>query len=262
MAGEQAGDVIWLRPERAGVGRPAQHTRAGITAAAVAIADRAGLDAVSMRRVAAGLGTGAASLYRYLDTREDLLDLMTDAAGAEYALAPATGDWLADLVSFGEQGRVIMRRHPWLAPLVITRPVLGPNGLILLEHVLDLLTPHPAAIAAKLEAFALLNTMTAVFVQHDLAGGSAAQQRNAAYLAHVLAAGTHPRLAGLLAQGHPVAPEPADPYPSIVARIMTGLLAQLSGAPAAPQGAVDARRPGPDARSSAPAPRRPAHWTG
>ncbi|MGH3170800.1 MAG: TetR family transcriptional regulator [Trebonia sp.] len=45
------------------MGRPAQHSRGEITAAAVGIADREGLDAVSMRRVAAELGTGAASLY-------------------------------------------------------------------------------------------------------------------------------------------------------------------------------------------------------
>jgi AcrR family transcriptional regulator len=47
------------------------------------LADREGADAVTMRRVAADLVTGAASLYRYLDNREDLLDLMIDSAGAE-----------------------------------------------------------------------------------------------------------------------------------------------------------------------------------
>lgn len=38
----------------------------------------------------------------YVGTRDDLLDLMTDATGAEYELAPPTGDWLAGLISFGE----------------------------------------------------------------------------------------------------------------------------------------------------------------
>src|ERR1700733_1336935 len=83
MAAAEGGDPIWMRPERAATGRPPQHSRDEITAAAIAIADREGLDAVSMRRVAAELGTGAASLYRYLDTREDLLDLMIDATGSE-----------------------------------------------------------------------------------------------------------------------------------------------------------------------------------
>ncbi|MGH3156974.1 MAG: TetR/AcrR family transcriptional regulator [Streptosporangiaceae bacterium] len=216
--------MIWLRPEGARVGRPAHRSRGEITSAAVAIADRDGLEAVSMRRVAAELGTGAASLYRYLDTREDLLDLMTDSTGAEYDHAAPTGDWQADLVDVGEQGRAIMRRHPWLAALVITRPTLGPNGLILLEHVLDVLAPHPAGIAAKLEAFAMLNTITAVFVQFELAGGSAAQQRNAAYLQHVVGSGQHPRLARLLAQASQAVPDPAGRYADIVARTLTGLL--------------------------------------
>src|SRR5580658_6298875 len=119
--------AIWMRPERAAAGRPARRSREEITAAAVALADREGLPAASMRRVAAELGTGAASLYRYLDTRDDLLDLMTDSAGAEYILGPPTGDWLADVVDIGQQARTIMKRHPWLADLVPRRPALGPN---------------------------------------------------------------------------------------------------------------------------------------
>src|SRR5579862_8304091 len=201
MAATEGGDPIWLRPERAATGRPPRHTRDEITAAAIAIADREGLDAVSMRRVAADLGTGAASLYRYLDTREDLLDLMVDATGAEYDITAPTGDWLADLLDLGDQARAIMRRHPWLPPLLITRSVLGPNGLVLLEHVLEALASHPASTAAKLEAIAL-------FVQNELTGGPARQERNAAYLRYALAAGHHPRLAELLT---PAAPAQASP---------------------------------------------------
>jgi AcrR family transcriptional regulator len=232
MTPEPLGDVIWMRPERAATGRPAQHSREEITAAAVTIADQEGLDAVSMRRLAAELGTGAASLYRYLDTREDLLDLMIDSTGSEYVFAAPTGDWLADLLDIGRQARAIMRRHPWLPSLLFTQSVLGPNGLVLLEHVLDALAPRPASTATKLEAFALLNAVTALFVQNELAGGSARQQRNAAYLQHVLAAGRHPRLAELLAPEAPAAvgsaggaSGPADPYAGILARILAGLLA-------------------------------------
>ena len=93
-----------------------------------------------------------------------------------------SGDWLADLVEVGQQARAIMRRHPWLVVLITTRPVLGPNGLALLEHVLDVLDRHPAEIQAKLEAFAMLNAITVLFVQNELAGGSATPRRNAAYL--------------------------------------------------------------------------------
>ena len=232
MAAGRTGDVIWMRQEHATVGRPAQRSRAEITAAAMAIADRDGLDAVSMRRVAAELGTGAASLYRYLDTREDLLDLMADSTAAEFALAAPTGDWPADLVLVGEQMRAIIRRHPWLITVVMTRPVLGPNGLAVLEHVLEVLAPHPADIAAKLEAFAMFNAVTTLFAQSELADGSAAQQRNAAYLYYATTTGAHTRLAQLLAQGAPASTDPAgqpgydpaDRYRDIITRILAGLL--------------------------------------
>jgi AcrR family transcriptional regulator len=233
MAREGAGDVIWMRPEHAATGRPAKRSREEITAAAIAIADQEGLDAVSMRRVAAGLGTGAASLYRYVETREDLLDLMIDATGAEYVFPGPGGDWLADLLAIGDQARAIMRRHPWLPSLLITRSVLGPNGLVLLEHVMAALAPHPGSTVAKLEAFAILNTVTALFVHNELTGGSDRQQRNAAYLQHALASGNHPRLAELLAPAasDPVpGPDPADRYRDIMTRILIGLLAPQSPA--------------------------------
>jgi AcrR family transcriptional regulator len=191
------------------------------------IADREGIDAVSMRRVAAELGTGAASLYRYVETREELLDLMTDETGAEYALPAPTGDWVGDLVAVGEQSRAILRRHPWLPALVITRPVLGPHGLALLKHVLMVLVDHPADLQTKMEAFAMLNGLTAAFVMHELNGGSALQERNIAYLRHAIASGGHPRLAELLSQPQAAPPEPADPaarYGDMLARILTGVL--------------------------------------
>jgi AcrR family transcriptional regulator len=222
---------IWMRPERSGVGRPAQWSRAEITQVAVRIADSEGLEAVSMRRVAAELGTGAASLYRYVETREELLDLMTDATGAEYDLAPPAGDWLAGLVALGEETRAIFRRHRWLAALIMTRPVMGPNGIVLLTQVLTLLRDHPAPLAAKFEAFAMLNGITAAFALQEQSD-PALQLRNAAYLAHALASGDHPELATLVSQA-PQEPQPAQPapaadasdrYPDLMARVLTGLL--------------------------------------
>jgi AcrR family transcriptional regulator len=225
MESAEPATSIWLRRERAAVGRPAQHSRSQITTVALDIADREGLDAVSMRRVAAELGTGAASLYRYVATRDELLDLMTDATAAEYELPEPTGDWLAELVAIGEQTRAILRRHRWLAALIITRPVIGPNGVTLIEHVLTVLAPLPASLTAKFEAFAALNGITASSVLHEQAGGGALQERHVAYLMHAAASGEHPRLARLLAQ-EPQAPpgEPADRYPDVLARILVGLL--------------------------------------
>ncbi|SEK60085.1 TetR/AcrR family transcriptional regulator [Streptacidiphilus jiangxiensis] len=224
MAEEQP--VIWLRPEQAGVGRPAERSRAEITAAAVDLADREGLDAVSMRRVAAALGTGAASLYRYVATRDDLLDLMTDSTAAEYDFTARSGDWLPDLLDVAAQARDIMRRHPWLPALVVTRPTLGPHGVDLLEHVLDVLADHPAPPSRKLEAFALLNAATAQFVQHELATTDASAQRQAAYLAHVAVAGHHPRIAALLTSAATTQTVDGneDSFTTLLGRVLTGVL--------------------------------------
>lgn len=224
MAGQQD-VVIWMRPEQAVVGRPAERSRAEITTAAMALADQEGLEAVSMRRVAAALGTGAASLYRYVATRDDLVDLMMDRAASEYELGAPGGDWHADLLEVARQARRIMRRHPWLAALVVTRPTIGPCGTDLLEHVLDVLADHPADAAAKLEAFALLTALTAAFVQNELAAADPGSARTAAYLRHVAAAGDHPRLAALLADAAPPAGTPRDRFETALGRALSGLLA-------------------------------------
>lgn len=215
--------VIWMRPEQAPVGRPAERSRAQITAAAVELADREGLEAVSMRRVASVLGTGAASLYRYVATRDDLLDLMTDSTASEYDLPAASGDWKADLLAVAHQARQIMRRHPWLPALVMSRPALGPHGIDLLEHVLDVLADHPARPARKIEAFALLSGLTALFVQNELAATDADAERRTAYLQQVAAAGSHPRVAALLAASPPAAGS-RDRFDAVLTRTLAGVL--------------------------------------
>ncbi|MFF2625646.1 TetR/AcrR family transcriptional regulator [Kitasatospora griseola] len=214
---------IWLRPEQARAGRPAERSRAEITAAAVELADREGLDAVSMRRVATALGTGAASLYRYVATRDELLDLMTDSVAAEYDLPAPSGDWPADLLTVARQARQIMRRHPWLPARVIGRPTLGPHGADLLEHVLTVLADHPAAPARKVEAFALLGGLTALFAQNEASAADDDAAHRTAYLRRLAADGGHPRIAALFTPGGPAA-APGDPFEDVLVRALAGVL--------------------------------------
>jgi hypothetical protein len=104
--------------------------------------------------------------------------------------------------------------------------------------VLGLLAPCPAGLAAKLDAFAMLNAVTALFALNEQGGGPGTA-RSAAYLAHVLAGGRHPRLAELLAPApadlaaaggpavreSPAGEDAADRYADIMTRILSGLLA-------------------------------------
>ncbi|MFK3983824.1 TetR/AcrR family transcriptional regulator [Micromonospora sp. NPDC050397] len=206
------------------MGRPAERSRAEVTTTAIALADQEGLGAVTMRGVAARLGTGAASLYRYVASRDDLLDLMADEAAAGYDLPAPRGPWLPGLLEVGRQGRMLMLRHPWLPELVLTRPALGPHGVDLLEHVLALLAAHSADAARKVETFAVMNTITAAFVLNELGATTGARQRQGAYLAHVVATGGHPHLAAALAGAVPMPAAPGERFEETLSRILVGLL--------------------------------------
>ena len=114
-------------------------------------------------------------------------------------------------------------RHPWLPAMVISRPTLGPHGTDVLEHVLDVLADHPADAARKLEAFALLNGLTALFVQNEMAAADTGSTRRSAYLRHVAAAGSHPRITALLAASPPDS-NSRDRLGTVLVRALTGVL--------------------------------------
>ncbi|WP_459545209.1 TetR/AcrR family transcriptional regulator [Nocardia sp. X0981] len=139
----QQNTTIWMRPEtpeRSGPGRRPGFDRAAITRAAVELADSGGLETVTMRRIATELGTGAMSLYRYVSSRDDLIDLMIDAVVGEIDLpAHPTGEWRRDLSLVAGQIREVGLRHPWQISLANRRPTLGPNSLRLLEFALSAL---------------------------------------------------------------------------------------------------------------------------
>lgn len=221
-------DVIWMRPESAGVGRPAAHTRAEITAAAVAVAREHGFAAVTMRRVAARLGTGAASLYRYVDNRGDLMELMVDRVYGEMDLRPTGRGWRADLVEVGREGMRLGRRHPWFPEAVGEAPFAGgPNVARMVEHCLAALADHPAPGARKMEAIAVLGATvrqyTEFVVRTPLPELIAAQ---GAYLAHVARDGDHPHLAAVLSAA-PAAGQPEDPvetFTRILGMVLDGVL--------------------------------------
>jgi AcrR family transcriptional regulator len=128
--------VIWARPERSGRGPAPSLRRADIAVAAVKIADAEGIEAVSMRSLASALGVGATSLYRYVDSKEEVIDLMVDHTfGADFGFK-ASGDPRADLAAFAREMRALLLAHPWMATHSAGRPTLGPHILAMIEGVL------------------------------------------------------------------------------------------------------------------------------
>ncbi|NEA49134.1 TetR/AcrR family transcriptional regulator C-terminal domain-containing protein [Streptomyces sp. SID10815] len=122
---------VWDRPEPPA--RPVPLDRARIVAAAVALADEGGLEAVSLRKVAARLGAGPMRLYGYIATKQDLFDLMVDEVQAEILPEERPGDWREALRVLAHRTRQTALRHAWLADLLGGRPTLGPNGLAVTE---------------------------------------------------------------------------------------------------------------------------------
>jgi AcrR family transcriptional regulator len=218
---------IWLRPERTGRGPAPEHDRSRIAAVAISLADADGLGAVSMRKIASALGTAPASLYRYVDSRDELLELMADAVAGELDLRrPLTGDWRTDLVALAHQLRDAYRRHPWLLDLVPGRVGVGPRAVDQLEHALAALAGLDVAGPIKLEAVAMLNGIVALAVRTELMVGDSTTAWSAAqaeFLGSVVSAGGHPHLAAALAATSPAISDDAL-LDRILPRMLAGLL--------------------------------------
>ncbi len=220
---EEGVDVIWMRPDHSSVGRPARLTRDALTRAAVRVGDAGGLSAVTMRTVASELGTGGGALYRHVTGRDELLDLMVDHVAGEYRLATPSGDWLADLTDLAVQGAAIHERHRWLCDVGPT-PVVGPQGLAVIEHVLAVLEGHPAPDGQKLVAYATMTALTTAYARSRQGEQDPARARGqAAYVARLVAAGRLPHLAALRPEA---AVNPAGVFRDMVRRVLRGLLTE------------------------------------
>jgi AcrR family transcriptional regulator len=151
--------VIWGRPERAARGPAPSLSREEITTAATTLADTQGIEAVSMRAVAADLGVGAASLYRYVARKDELIELMVDGVMGNDLQFEVRGAWRQDLRSFAHGLRAMILRHPWMAVPSAGLRTFGPNTARRYEQVLsaidglDLDIDEMLVIVETLDAF-------------------------------------------------------------------------------------------------------------
>jgi AcrR family transcriptional regulator len=99
-----------------------------IVAKAIEMADRDGLGGLSMRRLADEVGITAMSLYGYVPSKAELLDVMADRAYGEIALPGDPGaPWQARLAALARQHWTLLLSHPWLLQISVSRPLLGPG---------------------------------------------------------------------------------------------------------------------------------------
>ncbi|WP_456788102.1 TetR/AcrR family transcriptional regulator [Cellulomonas sp. P5_C5] len=220
---------IWLRPVRGSRGRAPEHTRDGIAAVAVQLADSDGLGAVTMRSVAQALGGGSASLYRYVQSRDELVALMVDQVNGEidYSVLGHT-DWLADLLALGGQSRAVYLRHPWLTDTPAAPGDLGPHAVEYLEHALGALQGLDVEGHRKLEAIGVFSAVVRLLVRTEIEqlGTDPVDRRRrlaaAAHVAHLVQDGAHPHLAAALSA--PPAEADENQTERLLTRVLRGLL--------------------------------------
>ena len=152
-------------------------SRSDIVRAGIRIADSEGFDALTMRRVAAALGSGVMSLYRHVGSKEELDLLMRDAVFGERPLpSTAPPGWRARLELSARTLWDLYRRHPWLAQTPsLTRPHAGPHQLPYSEWVLAALS----GTGLDDQTIFLLHLSLFSFV-HGLAGSLEAEVREEA----------------------------------------------------------------------------------
>jgi AcrR family transcriptional regulator len=224
--------VIWDR-----VDKPAQAARAvlsyeRIAQAALEIADSEGLDALTMRKVAARLGAGAMSLYRYVDSRDDLIDLMADQVYAEVIPPPPAGDWRADLAGVARANRQVALRHPWLAGYSSSMGGFGPNMLAMTEASLALLDSYGLRTDQMFEVWSTLQAFVQGYVLEEAArqekqhrtGLSKEDWRRqfAPHLERIAASGRFP-LVGRLLAGQDQAPDSDQLFERGLGYVLDGL---------------------------------------
>ncbi|MFF3612319.1 TetR/AcrR family transcriptional regulator [Streptomyces sp. NPDC002580] len=177
---------VWLEGKAArggaarGTGQPSGLDRERITGATVLLLDAEGLAKFSMRRLAAELNVTAMSVYWYVDTKDDLLELALDAVFGELALPDAeSGEgWREQLRTLAVGYRALLVRHPWVSPLIGNFLNIGPHSMAFSLRVQEVvrhtgLPPHGqmGAMSAVFQFVYGFGTIEGHFVQRCASAG-------------------------------------------------------------------------------------------
>jgi AcrR family transcriptional regulator len=192
---------MWTRTEP-GSRRP-RFSRDAIATAAVRIADDEGLDALSMRRLAAELGSGTMTLYHYVHTKDELLALAVDAAMAEVAIpdgTPMPRDWRAAITDVARRSRATVERHPWMLEISF-EPPFGPNAVRHFDQTLAALSSLPVPLDDKLDIARLVDEYVFGYCLQRRAfsfdGNGPQVGRVVSYVESLLATDRYPQLSAL-----------------------------------------------------------------
>ncbi|GAB3660037.1 TetR/AcrR family transcriptional regulator C-terminal domain-containing protein [Glycomyces tarimensis] len=165
-------------------GRRAGLTREAILSAALDLADREGLQALSMRRLGASLGVEAMALYHHVAGKEALFDGLVEYVFAQTSAQPSgRRDWREWMRAYAGELLATLLAHPNVLPLVVSRPAQTPRNHEAMEHALVALEASGFEASLALDIVYALNGLVvghAVIAADDDALTAASQAIDAA----------------------------------------------------------------------------------
>ena len=194
---------------------------------ALEMADRDGLDALTMRALAERLGVGTMTLYGYFPNKEELLDALVDRAVAGREPPAASGEWAEQLRAVVHWAREGVLEHPSIVELRVRRPVLRPDALRFSELIAGILLGAGFKAADAASAFRLLFTYTIGFAALSPAASTEADREEARAVLDALPPAQFPALSEIRDEAS-AAMGGEDVFGYGLDRIIDGLEAQLA----------------------------------
>lgn len=157
----------------AGEAKPAHLTGERVLQGAVALADKAGMEGFTIRKLAAELGVKPMTIYYHVPNKEAIIDGMVDLVFDEIDLPPTDGDWKTAIRHRYRSARQVLNRHAWAPPLMESRTTPGPATLRHHDAVLGCFRRGGLSLELTAHAYAILDSFLYGFALEEamLPGG-------------------------------------------------------------------------------------------
>jgi AcrR family transcriptional regulator len=144
-------------------------SRERVLRSAIAIADTAGIGALTIRALARELGVKPMAIYYHVANKSEILDGIVDLVFAEIELPAPDGDWLSELVRRANSARRVLSRHHWAIGLMESRRSPGPATLQHHDAVIGTLRRAGFSVEMTAHAYALLDSYVYGFALQEAA---------------------------------------------------------------------------------------------
>jgi AcrR family transcriptional regulator len=201
-------ELLWGKHERPSRGPKPSLTVEKIVQAAIDLADAEGLAAVSMRHIAARLDVGTMSLYRYVPSKAELLDVMLDRVYGEQPVLPdPAGGWRKGLEQVARGQWDLYHRHTWLLQISQGRPVMGPNAIKGYEQTLKVMAGIGLSDVDRVAITSMIDSFVSGSARNKIEAEQATQRTGvtdeqfwtaqAPFFTEIMTSGQFPEMAGL-----------------------------------------------------------------